>query len=145
MRKALLLAAALAVPGLLFIFLKRFGKNEFEVPVFHQNAAEWTLDGCPAGAVQVNFPASRPLAVLTARADPQAARSLQRLPENFEAKEFEVRVVSRDSIRCLVLLRDADHEVLLDSAGRVRGYYDLAVREDADRLILEMKIILKKY
>lgn len=35
-KKALYLFLALALPGLIFVFLKFFGKNEFDVPVYYQ-------------------------------------------------------------------------------------------------------------
>jgi hypothetical protein len=35
-KKVLYLFLALALPGLIFVFLKFFGKNEFEVPVYYQ-------------------------------------------------------------------------------------------------------------
>jgi hypothetical protein len=36
-RKFLYLFLALALPGLIFVFLKKFGKNEFAVPVYFEN------------------------------------------------------------------------------------------------------------
>jgi hypothetical protein len=35
--------------------------------------------------------------------------------------------------------------VLVDSKKKIRGYYTIGSREEADRLILEMEILLKKY
>lgn len=35
-KKILYLFLALALPGLIFVFLKFFGKNEFEVPIYYQ-------------------------------------------------------------------------------------------------------------
>jgi len=34
---------------------------------------------------------------------------------------------------------------LLDDQRRIRGYYDPQSREEVDRLIVELKILLKKY
>jgi hypothetical protein len=34
---------------------------------------------------------------------------------------------------------------LVDHKNRIRGYYDGIDRDEADRLIVEMKIILKQY
>jgi hypothetical protein len=144
MKKLLLLTVALALPGLIFIFLKRFGKNEFEVPVFHRSGREWTVAGCNGGEV-ASFAVRKPLTILATRTGQPVESSLRRLAENFGAEDYEVRYAARDSVRCPALLRDADHEVLLDANGRIRGYYNVAVREEADRLILEMKIVLKRY
>jgi hypothetical protein len=46
---------------------------------------------------------------------------------------------------CVFLLKPADNVVLLDFKKRIRGQYNLTNREDVDRLIMEMNIILKKY
>lgn len=46
---------------------------------------------------------------------------------------------------CVFLLKLSDNATLVDRNGGIRGQYNLSDREDADRLILEMKILLKKY
>lgn len=46
---------------------------------------------------------------------------------------------------CVFLLKPTDNTVLLDSKKRIRGQYNTANREDVDRLIMEVKIMLKKY
>jgi hypothetical protein len=46
---------------------------------------------------------------------------------------------------CAFLLKPTDNTVLLDSKKRIRGQYNTANREDVDRLIMEIKIMLKKY
>ena len=35
--------------------------------------------------------------------------------------------------------------VLVDSEKRIRGYYSIGSREEVDRLILELQILLSKY
>jgi hypothetical protein len=35
--------------------------------------------------------------------------------------------------------------VLVDNKKRIRGYYAIGSREETDRLIVEMEILLKKY
>ena len=39
-RKFLYLFLALALPGLIFVFLKKFGKNKFSVPVYFENGIQ---------------------------------------------------------------------------------------------------------
>jgi len=57
-----------------------------------------------------------------------------------------VRELQESSVRsCVFLLKPTDNTVLLDSKKRIRGQYNTANREDVDRLIMEIKIILKKY
>jgi hypothetical protein len=46
---------------------------------------------------------------------------------------------------CVFLLKPTDNTVLLDSKKRIRGQYNITNREDVDRLIMEIKIVLKKY
>jgi len=46
---------------------------------------------------------------------------------------------------CIFLLKPSDNVVMIDSKRRIKGQYNLLDLEDADRLMTEMKIILKKY
>src|SRR5271154_6842740 len=39
-RKFVYLFLALLLPGLIFVFLKRFGKNQFDIPFFYKNSAD---------------------------------------------------------------------------------------------------------
>jgi hypothetical protein len=47
--------------------------------------------------------------------------------------------------RCVFLLDAPGDAVVIDSRKRIAGQYSLTDREDADRLILELKILLKHY
>jgi len=50
------------------------------------------------------------------------------------------------SIRsCVFLMPPANDAVVIDLKGRIMGQYTLTDREDTDRLIVELKIMLKKY
>ena len=46
---------------------------------------------------------------------------------------------------CIFLLKPNDNAVLIDWNGLIMGQYDLTDLEDADRLLMEMKIILNRY
>jgi len=46
---------------------------------------------------------------------------------------------------CDLLLQKPLSIVLVDDQRRIRGYYDPQHRDEVDRLIVEMKILLKKY
>ena len=147
MRKGVLFLA-LVLPALVFVFLKRFGRNEFSVPVFHEQVAEWTVPGCAAGSIPLRVTASqdqRRIRVVTTQPISAIERDLSLLAQNLDSNLFRIIAADRDSVRCHLLLRDTDTEVLLDSAGRVRGYYHVGSREETDRLILEMRILLKQY
>lgn len=43
-KKILFLIAALIIPSLVYIFLRGFGNNKFEIPVYYANGV--TIDGC---------------------------------------------------------------------------------------------------
>jgi hypothetical protein len=46
---------------------------------------------------------------------------------------------------CFFILEKDKNAVLVDRQQRIRGYYDLSSREEIDRLVVEIEIILKKY
>jgi hypothetical protein len=47
---------------------------------------------------------------------------------------------------CVLLLQPTANAVVLDRAGRrIMGQYDITDLDEADRLILELKILFKKY
>ena len=46
---------------------------------------------------------------------------------------------------CIFLLGQSTNAVLIDAERRICGQYDLTDLDEADRLIMEMKIILKQY
>jgi hypothetical protein len=48
-------------------------------------------------------------------------------------------------MNCIFLLKKSDNTIVIDSKKRIAGQYNLLDREDSDRLILELKILLKKY
>jgi len=44
-----------------------------------------------------------------------------------------------------LILQPPANLVVVDESNRIRGQYDAADRDEMDRLILEMKIMLKQY
>jgi hypothetical protein len=46
---------------------------------------------------------------------------------------------------CIFLFKQSDNAAVVDKKGKIRGQYDLSDREEADRLIIETKILLKEY
>jgi hypothetical protein len=47
--------------------------------------------------------------------------------------------------QCTFFLNETQDAVVIDKLGRIRGQYDLNYLDDADRLILELEILLEKY
>lgn len=76
---------------------------------------------------------------------------LKRMAEEFEPTDFQLLYSGNDSATwdhwcaCFFFLHKPWTAVLIDSENRIRGYYSPNTREETDRMIVEMKILLKKY
>lgn len=160
-KKQLFLFIALLLPIAVFVFLKMFGRNEFNVPVLHQ-------DSIPVNSRDCNIRYTTPYRVadsLMSRIKRNGSDSLfaiyfegtpgeamERLFVEFGADALAI-IPSRDVgaadltflKTCILLMEKQMSVALIDHNNRIRGYYDAADREDVDRLIVEIKIILKKY
>lgn len=68
---------------------------------------------------------------------------------NQSEEMFSMVNVAQDDLlklrNCVFLLDKYKDALLIDTMKRIVGQYDLTDREDADRLILELKIVFKKY
>jgi len=157
MKKAILIVA-LVVPIGIFIFLKFFGKNEFSIPVYYEAGVDdppgsckrnydspylvsdslLSIVGWKGEATLIVADSSRAIQLGLARVDGEFKNEIQVIyPNNkIELDEFYT---------CDLLLQKPWSLVLLDDQRKVRGYYDLEHRDEADRLIVELKILLKKY
>ncbi|MEQ8302223.1 MAG: hypothetical protein RIB47_02445 [Cyclobacteriaceae bacterium] len=161
MIKRIVLFTALLLPVLIFVFLKFFGKNEFELPVYYTETIPITSSEC-AEAYPVPYRISNSplisqgkhtvLAFYDGLSEVETSsyeNQLKRLENEFNPTEFELIVV-QDSLanqkekNCVFLMAD-NRLVLIDSDGRIRGYYKDASLKEVDRLILELQILLKKY
>lgn len=185
-QKALFLFLALLLPVIIFVFLKSFGKNEFDVTPLFQDSVESSGD-C-ASSFRYNTPYVIPDSVISRLswqendslafvifddAPPQHRRvitnQIERLLTEFPGQEVSLMHHDEESgmnkrsqiegvtfvnvdrnqyltIRnCIFLLKPTDNSLLVDKKGRIRGHYNLANLEEADRLIMELKIILKNY
>src|SRR5689334_310504 len=154
--KFIILFAALLLPALIYVFLKSFGKNEFDVPVLYQDAV-----AAPGGCASYEYttPYVVPENVLTALqwspgkvnvfvVGDMASSILLRAFEEFPEMGFKVNEVARESrpiATCALLLQPPFNTAVVDSQGRIRGQYDIGNREDLDRLVVEMKIMLVLY
>jgi hypothetical protein len=162
-KKILFLFLALLLPICIFLFLKIFGKNEFDVPPLHQQGAAPSPQHC---RVSYTVPYTLPDSVMTLISTPAAKATLfivnfsgsesvlDRVRE--ENGEGEVQIISPQALatdpvtlrylkNCILLLPEPHDLVLVDSQKRIRGYYTSADREEIDRLLVEVNIILKKY
>ncbi len=161
-KKLIFLFLALLFPVVIFLFLKTFGQNEFEVPVLHQQA-----DFLPPPDCGLQYPtpyrvADSLIAKLRVnnrdslfvfffkqgeegamnrirvefRGDPVQVISPADIPESVDARFLR---------ECILLTPKDSSVAVVDHAHRIRGYYKGDDRKDVDRLIVEMKIILKQY
>lgn len=162
-RKIFYLAAALALPVAIFLFLKFFGKNEFAVEPLYQTSVPSA--GCDY-AYQVPYVVPDSIrAMLSPGAmlgvvvfqDGEKSSTADRLIKRLEAL-FPGDPVSYHKVgenvstdgfttlrECVFFLADNASVTIVDRDGRIRGQYEGASMEDVDRMIVEMKIMLRKF
>jgi hypothetical protein len=159
-KKALFLFLGLVLPLLVFVFLKMFGKNEFEVPLLYEQGVEKKPQGCDivytspyrvADTIAAQLSEDRSPLLLINFADPSV-----RLRAIVRSFGNDVKLVNDDEIKlgtdqlnfikkCVLLIENPNTLVMMDKQNRIRGYYDGTDRDDLDRLEAEVNIILKKY
>lgn len=145
-----------------FVFLKLFGRNEFHVPPLHQDTIPVSKADCHlrymtpyrvADSVMAELKSNASDSLFVIYFDPAPAEAMERLAVEFNADPLAI-FPAQDLVNipdlnflktCILLMEDETSVALLDHRNRVRGYYDGADRDDVDRLIVEIKIILKKY
>lgn len=155
-KKALLLFLALLLPVSIFIFLKLFGKNEFDVPAFYQDKAPVT--GCEfnysapykvADSVMAKLSAKRKtdlymiyFSQITSRMQQEIDTGAVAIVNGQEEWTEDQRATFR---KCVLAVPKSEDIVLVDKEGKIRGYFVSTDREEVDRLLLELEILLKKY
>lgn len=160
-KQAIYLFLALLFPGCIFIFLKIFGKNEFAVQPLYQTEAPAVPNGCtpvttpyliPDSVFRQILPGNDSLSVivmddLSAEGKTQWERVAESFPNDpihyMQLKSNDVKAASWRS--CIFFLKEPFNLVLVDNHRRIRGEYDINDREDVDRLLTEITIILRKY
>lgn len=160
-KKIIFLFVALLLPIIIFIFLRLFGENQFDVPLIYEGSVE-----PPAGC---NYQYSSPYVV------PDSLSQKVNLTEgNFAIVDFSatehllikqvVEGLNDDRIelvessetgyteaeintlkKCVLLIKSPVDIVVIDSKNQIRGYYASNDRDELDRLEAELKILLKKY
>jgi hypothetical protein len=160
-KQVLYLFLALLLPGCVFIFLKIFGENEFNVPPLYHEVPPVSVRGCEPVTAPYHLPDtimgklgfkddSLVVAAFTAPGEKEED-PLTRIITNFAGDPVHITYfntgTSADStIRsCIFFLNEPFDVVLVDREGQIRGEYDADDRDEIDRLITEITIILKKY
>jgi hypothetical protein len=159
-QKALFLFLALILPICIFIFLKLFGKNEFAVQPLYSDTypdsgdckISVTLPYSIPDSVSRQLPLSKDSLVLIVfgEMNVDATNQLKRIETEFGDDPMALFFVSspEKSVywrKCVFFLKDPFDLVLVDRNGVIRGEYQSDDREDVDRLLTEVTIILKKY
>lgn len=160
-RKVIILITALAAPIAVFLFLKFFGENEFAVePLFRDALPATTCNFTYQLPYHVPdtvrsalpFDASTAFVVVgfpDGDSTGMATRNFKRLKDAFA--DDPVAFVTfptegNDVLReCVYLLGESFTTATVDREGTIRGQYTLSDLEDADRLSVELKILLRKY
>lgn len=152
-KKILYLFLALLLPGLIFVFLKQFGKNEFALPVYYQEGVD--VSDCnrsyPTPYLLPDslwiYPKKRATLFIVSE-NTESREELKKLIGDFDESEYAVAVVPTEltEVRECILLAGKEWDVVLaDDRNQIRGYYKPNTREEVDRLKMEMSILLKKY
>jgi len=163
--KITFLFLAFVLPVGIFVFLKLFGRNEFDVPPLYVHDAPPKLSGCVAASHPYHVPDSIRASYTSANDSltiiyfqPLTSEGLNQLdrvreqtahdPVRLTAGELSTASAVVDSAsvrRCAFFLDGAVNVVMIDKRGLIRGQYTADDREEIDRLLTEVTILLKKY
>jgi len=156
MLKKIILFVALPLPILVFVFLKFFGKNEFEVPIYYTDGVTRNIPGCNPYPIPYVLPDSAlnawgwtgAKATLVVLNENGIKDNLARVAELFEAGDYTILKVADAPYEvrtCILLAGDTSKIVIVDDQKRIRGYYTPTTRKETDRLGVELRILLKQY
>jgi hypothetical protein len=156
-KKFIYLFLALLLPGLIFVFLRKYGKNEFNIPVYYETGVTDAPAACGSYSIpyrvadsvlQVIRTANKPILVVT-DSSTDVKRNLSRLKselnDSFSVVFPESNTRWASWLDCAFLLQKPWTAVLIDAQGQIRGYYSPTSREESDRLLVEIRILLKQY
>jgi len=160
-QKVLFLFLALGLPICIFLFLKFFGKNEFAVKPLFVDTYPDNPGNCPqvrtlpyyvpdSVLVQLAMGSDSLLVVYAGPTTSASDNQLSRVEDDFGRFPVGVVVLEMNNRThswktCIFYLSDPLDVVLLDRRGTIRGQYEGGNREDMDRLLTELSIILKQY
>lgn len=157
--KKILLIIALLLPIGVFVFLRFFGKNEFSIPVYYESLSDIPTNSCDrkyeepylvSDSVLIDMGWKGSVSLIISDTSQDISLGLKRLNEEFDQNIQSIypQVENphwEEIYACDFFLKKPWSALLLDDQRRIRGYYDLNSREEIDRLIVELKILLKQY
>ncbi len=156
-KKVVILVVGLVLPIGIFLFLKIFGENKFEVVPLFQTELPASAKDCR----DIQFPYFIPTEIVDKFITKENGVSvvlmdsdlavLSRIFDQFSSDPVSIKKIDASTTMlgkslktCVFLLHDPYDIVLFDKQGIVRGQYYSGDRDEIDRLILELSIILKK-
>lgn len=157
-KKVIFLFLALFFPVCIFLFLKFFGKNEFDVPALYNDAYPENISDCGiAIALPYRIPDSVQSALVLSQErmtlihfgtmSPNEEKIVDRIKQEHGGKVL-VKYLSDTLTRtkeCVFFLKEPNDLVLVDRQGAIRGQYESANREEIDRLRMELSILFEEY
>ena len=157
--KKVILIIGLLFPIGVFVFLRFFGKNEFTIPVYYESGIEEVPTDCirnyqvpyqVSDSLLINFGWTGKDVLIVTDTTQSVRKGLMRLDEELSSEIQTIFLTGENDylneiFTCDLFLQKPWTTVLLDDQRRIRGYYDPTSREEVDRLIVELKILLKKY
>jgi hypothetical protein len=161
--KALFLFLALILPVCIFLFLKFFGRNEYDVKPLFSDSPPPTDTNCTTvttvpyvvhdsirSQLVVENDSLVVIAFNSEAADINSTNQMKRIAEEVSGLPVSLLTFSGSERHlswksCVFFLKGSQDLVVVDRHGRIRGQYTSTDREDADRLLTEVTIILKRY
>jgi hypothetical protein len=161
-KKIIYLFIALLLPILIFLFLKYFGKNEFDIPVYYEKGVEDSLTSTCGKKIngQYVIPDSMMASLkwnggvmLVIDVDGNEFKAVDELIDEKDPTNFSIFPLSKFSTpeklsefkKCVLFIRKPWNAVLIDKQKHIRGYYKVGDRNEMDRLEVELKILLMKH
>ncbi len=157
-KKISYLLLALALPVLVFIFLKLFGKNHFDIPVYYKDGISDLPKECPGNyhgqyalpdSILLALGFKRETVVLLVDSSEMNNKEVAELKQSFG--DLQLQIISLKGIEanrlnriknCALLLKEPWKAILVDKQKRIRGYYAFTNLEETDRLKVEVEILL---
>jgi hypothetical protein len=132
------------------------------VPVLHEEGVVKRFSDCNydyaapyrvADTVMDALPLNKQDSLYVFYFDDAVRPAMERIPS--ELRGAPVQVISPSAVpsaldktllrQCILLMQGDTSIAVVDHSRRIRGYYRGSERDEIDRLIVEMKIILKQY
>jgi hypothetical protein len=167
-KKTVYLFVALILPISIFVFLKLMGKNQFAIPTYYSSGIDSLSSICEADYSKPYFVPDSILEKINWKEKECSLfllgktnnLELKRLRDVFTTEQFDIYSINAESKQnghqltesvfakwknCIFIAKPFINVVLIDNEKKIRGYYSIGSREEMDRLLVEMKILLKQY